>query len=154
MKDELIRLFSEILSLSGFDTPLINDTLNAIDFKDVEEEDIVIEIFDRLCNDDFCFASEWKLEMEDVIFNYNNVAQRLNFPLYEDSQYQGDEIFDKEALMEILKTTQVGAVCIPFGDMSGIFLCNKAHTHQIKNLVLKINELTDFYDTDYQILEL
>lgn len=140
---EIKRIYLELLKILGLQDNEIQKLLNKTSQYDEYNSAPALTLLDILIEADICAAIDWKFGLEDVEYNLNLLAKKLNMaPIKEYPPYEEGQPLGYEALEMIMKECEHAAVVIPDGDELCVFLTSKENAPKIK---AKLDELIEFW---------
>lgn len=147
------KIFREILSFLGLEKDEISNILDRTKHHDDYNSAPAEVILDILIEDENIVAAiDWKFELENVEYNLNLIAKRLNLkPIKEYPPYEDGQPLGLEALELIVSETEYGVVGVWDGDTLLVFLTTKEKAPELAKLVGQLDDLWPFDEAFYLV---
>lgn len=140
------EIYRKLLRLLGISEEEIAKLFQKVEEYDYYKSDPAGEILELLVDEEICAAIDWKFGLDDIEYNLNLIANRLNLePIPEYPPYEEGQALGLEALEEIVQASPHTATVICDGDTFYVFMTSEEKTEPLVQL---LHQLDDYWELD------
>lgn len=140
------QIYRNILDILGFSREDAQKILKKTSGYDSYNEAPAETILDLLVDRDICACLDWKFAPEDVEYNLNLIAKKLNMkPIKEYPPYEEGQPLGVEALEAIIEESEHSAAIVCDGDETLVFLGSEEQARAVK---AELDKLEEFWNMD------
>lgn len=141
------KIFRDMLKYLGLEDKAADRLLKKTAEDDEYKSEPALTLLDILIEADICASLDWKFALEDVEYNLNLIAEKLNLaPIKEYPPYEEGQPLGYEALKQIAGEIKHAVVAIFDGDSICVFLTTEEKAPLVKAELDKLEEYWDLED--------
>lgn len=139
------EVLRKLLSAMGLEKLAIDTLIQEVDtYPDFEDEPIEA-VWDYLLEENYIAGIDWKFALEDVEFNFNNIAEKLGLPTVPAyPSYVEGQALGMLALEQICKEQGRSALAIEDGDSFTLLLAPEENLPALEKAVQKWLDLAEW----------
>lgn len=145
-KKEILEIYRNLLKILGISEAEIKELLKKAKTYDYYNSDPAGAILELLMDEDICVAIDWKFGPDDVEYNLNLIAEKLQFePIPEYPPYEEGQPLGLEAIEEVIRESQHSGVAICDGDTFYVFMTSE---EKVELVLQTLHQLDEFWELD------
>lgn len=143
--DQVKRALCKLLAAMGLGKPAIDAVIKEVDAHPYFEDDSVEEAWEYLLEEDYIAGIDWKFALEDVEFNFNNIAKKLSLPTVPDyPAYAEGQALGILALEQICKEQGRRVLAMEDGDTFTLLLAPEENLSALEQALQKWLDLAEW----------